>query len=89
MRSLAVAPRKVYTREMLSLHELATLKRINFAESGYMHMSHLSEVEVRAVGALARKGLVSRRHGYVAMERAGRYIVEPEATEELYGPQGY
>lgn len=77
------------TRDSLTGAEYDLLHFINFSEDGYIDAANLSENDRRLLRMLVRKGLVTPiGHGtYYEIMLDGRYVVEPEATTEMYGPQ--
>ncbi len=79
---------KVYTRESLSGDQYALLERVNWSEDGIVWAEEVQGIEeMRLANMLARKGLLTKCQEFYEITLAGRYVVEPEATTELYGPQ--
>lgn len=77
-----------FTYAMLTTEERKLLKRINFSEDGTMEQDRMTSDDRRVAGYLVRKRLLAKARGRFEMTLDGRYVVEPEATTELYGPQG-
>lgn len=88
-QTITAATKARETRENLTGAQYDLLHFINFSEDGYINAASLNKDGLRLLRALVRKGLVTPiGHGsdYEIM-LDGRYVVEPEATTEMYGPQ--